>query len=173
MVTVLSAPPAARAHQSAPAAAADRGGDFFTAARSANGFGRSLVRHQNAARRGHGLHRLKASSALRRAARRHARDMVRRHYFGHVSHSGQDVLDRVSRTSYGRGSRFAVQENLYWWSRRRAPAEVVGAWMASAVHRANILNPRFRQVGVATVMRSPYSRRGITIVAVYGSRSGR
>ena len=52
---------------------------------------------------------------LTRAARRHARDMVRHHYFGHFSPANRDVVDRVASTGYNRGRRFAVQENLYWW----------------------------------------------------------
>jgi uncharacterized protein YkwD len=99
--------------------------------------------------------------------------MVRGHYFGHVSRGGRDVVDRVAGTSYGRRARFTVQENLYWWNRRRSPAAVVSAWMGSSVHKANVLHPGFRQVGVATVMRSPYRRGGVTVVAVYGSRFGR
>jgi uncharacterized protein YkwD len=99
--------------------------------------------------------------------------MVRRHYFGHVSRSGRNVVDRVATTNYSRGARFVVQENLYWWSRKRSPASVLTAWMGSAVHRANILNPGWRQFGVATVMRSPYGRGGVTVVEVFGTRYGR
>jgi uncharacterized protein YkwD len=169
---VVAAPRTAGAHRTAHAAGAEGAGNAM-ATRSARGFARALLRRQNAERRRHGLRPLRASGALGRAARRHVRDMVRRHYFGHVSRGGHDVVDRVSGTSYGRGARFAVQENLYWWSRHRSPAAVLTAWMGSSVHRANILHPGFRQVGVATVMRSPYGRRGVTVVAVYGSRSAR
>jgi uncharacterized protein YkwD len=137
--------------------------------RSRAGFTRALVCLQNATRRAHGLRGLAVSRDLRRAARRHAGDMVRRHYFAHVSRSGRDVVDRVAVTNYSRG-RFAVTENLYWWSRRRSAAEVMRAWMESAVHRANILGPRWRQLGVATVMHSPYRRGGITVVGVFGTR---
>jgi uncharacterized protein YkwD len=79
----------------------------------------------------------------------------------------------VAATNYARGGRFSVQENLYWWSRKRSAAAVVGAWMASSVHRANILHPGWRQFGVAAVMDSPYGRRGVTVVGVYGTRSAR
>jgi uncharacterized protein YkwD len=156
----------------AHAAAGERTGGVV-AARSATRFAWALARLQNRERRRHGLPRLKVSRDLNRAARRHARDMVRRHYFGHVSRSGRDVVDRVAATNYAHGGRFSVQENLYWWSAQRSPAAVVNAWMGSSVHRANILHSGWRQFSVAAVMDSPYGRRGVTVVGVYGARSRR
>jgi uncharacterized protein YkwD len=129
---------------------------------------RNLVRRQNAERRRHGLRPLRSSGDLRRAARRHVRSMVRRHFFGHVA-QGRTVVDRVRSTGYGRG-RFAAQENLYWYSRMQSSATVLGAWMGSAAHRANVLNASWRHFGVAAVMRSPFGGRGITVVGVYGRR---
>jgi uncharacterized protein YkwD len=139
-----------------------------TVAAAGSGFTGKVLRRQNAVRRSHGLGRLRVSRHLNRAARRHVRDMVRSHYFGHVSHAGRDVVDRVAATPYGRGA-FSVQENLYWWSKRRSAAVVVRAWMGSAVHRANVLHRGWRQFGVAAVMRSPFGRGGITVVGVYGT----
>jgi uncharacterized protein YkwD len=137
-----------------------------TAGRS---FARTLFRLQDAERRRHGLTGLAPNRQLTRAARRHARDMVRRHYFGHFSPANRDVVDRVASTGYNRG-RFAAQENLYWWKPRRRPVVVLRAWMASATHRANILNPAWDHFGLATVMRSPFGGGGITVVGVYGTR---
>ena len=136
---------------------------------SQRSFAKTLFRLQNAERRRHGLRRLPASRKLARAARRHARDMVRRHYFGHVSR-GRDVVDRVASTGYGRGRRFAAQENLYWWKPRQSPRVVLRAWMESPVHRANILNPGWTHFGLATVMRSPFGRGGVTVVGVFGKQ---
>jgi uncharacterized protein YkwD len=156
----------------APAAVANHGGatgEEPAVRTTGGGFAGKVLRRQNAVRRSHGLRRLRASRALNGAARRHARDMVRSHYFGHVSRSGHDVVDRVRSTPYGHG-RFAVQENLYWWSARRSPSAVVTAWMGSAVHRANVLHRGFRQFGAAVVMRSPFGRGGVTVVGVYGKR---
>ena len=142
--------------------------------RASGGFTRVLVRLHNSQRAHHGLRHLRVSTALRRAARRHARDMVRRHYFGHVSRAGSDVVDRVAVTNYGHGAGFAVQENLFWWSTRRSPSAVLNAWLASAPHRANVMGGRWRQVGIAAVMHSPYGGGGVTVVAVYGtSRTAR
>jgi uncharacterized protein YkwD len=132
-------------------------------------FARQLLRVQNAERRRHGLRGLRVSPYLSRASRRHARDMTRRHYFAHLSRRGNDVVDRVLSTGYGAGKRFAVQENLFWWDRECSAAAVVRAWMASPVHRANLLHGGWRQFGVGVVMRSPFGP-GVTAVAVYGTR---
>jgi uncharacterized protein YkwD len=169
-VAGLGVPHAARAQAPgpsciplAPCAAA------LVTAQGSSGFARRLFRLQNAARRRHGLRRLTHDGDLALAARRHARDMVHRHYFGHVSPAHRDVVDRVASTGYPRG-RFAAQENLYWWRPRQSPAAVLQAWMASAAHRANILNPRLRNFGLAVVMRSPFGGGGITVVGVFGRR---
>lgn len=172
LVLWLGAPTSAVAGGS-PSLASPAGWTDVVAAGRARGFARQLWRLQNAERRRHGLRRLKMSRDLKVAGRRHARDMVRRHYFGHVSRGGRDVVDRVASTRYGDRTGFTVQENLYWWSHGRSAAAVLRAWMGSPVHRANVLHGGWRQFGIGVVMRSPYRRGGVTVVGVYGSRSRR
>jgi uncharacterized protein YkwD len=157
------------AHAVGPMCSSGTGCNSARASRKARRFTRALFRLQNADRRRHGLRRLPPSRKLARAARKHARDMIRRHYFGHVSPGNRDVVDRVASTGYSRG-RFAVQENLYWWKPRRSPNAVLNAWMASSTHRANILNPAWSHFGLAAVMRSPFGGGGITVVGVFGKR---
>ena len=168
----LGAPGSAGAG-SAPRSSHVHGAGSVAVAHSRRGFARRLLRLQNAERRRHGLPGLSRSRKLSRAGRRHARDMVRRHYFGHVSLGGRNVVDRVASTRYGRRTGFTAQENLFWWSRRRSAAAVLGAWMGSAAHRANVLHGGLRQFGVGVVMRSPDGRGGVTVVGVYGARSRR
>ena len=136
-------------------------------------FARSVLRLQNRQRRAHGLRPLHASRTLRRAAKRHARDMVRRHYFGHVSFGGRTVMDRVGRAGYGR--RFSAGENIFYAvSRRPSPSQVVAAWMASPPHRHQILNSAWREAGIGTMMRPPFGGRGgVTAVGVFGARGSR
>jgi uncharacterized protein YkwD len=125
----------------------------------------------NRERRRHGLRSLRPNAKLARAAHSHARDMVRQHYFGHVSPGGGTVVDRVKHTRYGGGGGFAVGENiLFAYKALRTPAQVFAAWMRSASHRANILNPRWRHFGIARVSQEPFARGpGITVVAVFGA----
>ena len=132
---------------------------------------RALLCLHNRERRAHGLGALRRSGTLTRAARRHAGDMARRHYFDHLSRRGRSPFDRASRAGYG-GRRVTVGENLYYrLVPLPTPSQVMAAWMASPGHRQQILNPGFRELGIGTVMRSPLrGQRGITVVAEFGVR---
>src|SRR5918996_1621853 len=111
----------------------------------------------NAERARHGLRRLKLNTRLSGAARLHARDMVRRDYFAHDSLGGGTFVDRIRRSGYlvGAGS-WSVGENLAWGSHERsAPRAITAMWMDSAGHRANILSPAFREVGIGLALGAP------------------
>ena len=67
-----------------------------------------------------------------------------------------------------------IGENLAWGSGERStPRSIVRAWMNSAGHRHNILNGRFREIGIGVVDSSPVStaNRGATYTTTFGSRS--
>ena len=104
-----------------------------------------------------GLPRLRINNRLSKAAKWHTHDMVRRSYFGHVSRRGRDVVDRLHGARY-LGGRFAwsVGENLAWGSGNLGtPRQIVRAWMNSPGHRANMLNGRFREIGIGVIARGP------------------
>jgi uncharacterized protein YkwD len=111
----------------------------------------------NAERARHGLPRLKLNKKLSAAARRHARDMVRRDYFAHDSLGGGSFVDRIRRTGYLRGAgTWTVGENLAWGSHGgAAPRAITQMWMNSPGHRANILSPAFREVGIGLALGAP------------------
>jgi uncharacterized protein YkwD len=111
----------------------------------------------NAERARHGLPRLKLNKKLSSAARWHARDMVRRDYFAHDSLGGGTFVDRIRRSGYMKGaSSWSVGENLAWGSNERsAPRAITSMWMNSAGHRANILSPAFREVGIGFSLGAP------------------
>jgi uncharacterized protein YkwD len=111
----------------------------------------------NAERSQRGLRPLKVNRRLARAAAGHAGDMVRREYFSHDSLSGASFVDRIRRTGYLSGPHaWFVGENLAWGSGdRSSPSAVVHGWMKSPGHRANILQRRFRQIGLGLVMGAP------------------
>ena len=57
------------------------------------------------------------------------------------------------------GRAWAVGENLAWGTGPLGtPAAIVRAWMNSPGHRANILDPRFRQIGLGIVAGNPAGR---------------
>jgi uncharacterized protein YkwD len=129
----------------------------------------------NKKRRQHGLRRLRGNGRLHRAADRHVVDMARRDYFSHTSRSGASFLDRIRRSGYLRRSRnWSVGENIAWGTGGLStPRSIVRAWMRSPGHRANILNPRFREVGVGISFGAPVrssARPAATYTTDFGKR---
>jgi uncharacterized protein YkwD len=111
----------------------------------------------NVQRDRYGLPPLRLNRRLSKAGRRHARDMVRRNYFAHDSLGGGTFLDRIRKAGYLRGAQsWTVGENLAWGSgERSAPRAITAMWMDSAGHRANILSPSFREVGIGLAIGAP------------------
>ena len=104
-----------------------------------------------------GLPKLHLNSQLNQAAIWHTHDMVRRDYFGHISGRGRDVVDRLYDARY-LGGRFdwAVGENLAWGvGSLGSPKSIVHAWMDSPGHRRNMLDGRYREIGIGVIADSP------------------
>jgi uncharacterized protein YkwD len=102
---------------------------------------RALVAAINSVRTLHLLPRLHVDLRLSLAARSHSLDMLRRDYFGHGNFSARMWRFHV------RGSIFG--ENLDCSSGVRPVPAIVGDWLASAPHRAIMLDPSLRRIGVA------------------------
>jgi uncharacterized protein YkwD len=126
----------------------------------------------NAERRARHLAPLSANARLARAAQRHARDMVARAYFSHISLSGQSFGDRLRRVNYSRGCAWAGGETLGWGTGSQAsPAAVVAAWLRSPPHRAILLGASFREAGIGIAAGSPANAgSGATYVGEFGRR---
>ena len=108
---------------------------------------RTLVLH-NETRADHGLEPLCINPVLTRAARSHSREMVEKDYFSHYSDDGEGVGTRLRRFGYDWS---VCGENLAGgYSNPGEPDSVFELWTKSTHHRANILDGRFRQVGVGT-----------------------
>ena len=110
----------------------------------------------------HGRHSLGADRRLGRAARRHAADMARRHYFSHISPSGSSPLARARAA----GWHGAVGEAIAWGcGELSTPAATMRAWMASRPHRAILLGPA-HAVGIGFKRASGCGGRGYWVVDV-------
>jgi uncharacterized protein YkwD len=117
-----------------------------TAAARLNHSERAMIRHVNDVRSGRGLVPLRVSHALNRAAESHSRDMLRSDFFDHSSSDGTSFERRVRRYT-GAGM---IGETLAWTARRHGGAgTIVRMWMNSAPHRAVLLSPGFRRIGIA------------------------
>src|SRR6185295_6489602 len=112
-----------------------------------------LLAQLNHVRTSHGLVPLVLSKQLNQAAEEHSRDMVAKGYFAHESADGSSFWNRIKRVyrSGPEGYRSAG-ENLYWSSGTPDPAAGISAWMESPGHRANILNPAWREIGIGTTI---------------------
>jgi uncharacterized protein YkwD len=123
----------------------------------------------NKQRRGHGMRRLRENRRLSRASQRHARAMARRRFFEHG-----DFIGRIRASHYLRGTRgWTVGENIAWGSEQLAtPRSIVRSWMHSPGHRANILNRRFREIGIGLTRGAPESgfERAATYATDFGAR---
>jgi uncharacterized protein YkwD len=96
----------------------------------------------NAARKAHGLAPLKVDMALTRLAEDYAQDMIAHGFFAHENPEGLSPFDRMDNA--GIDYRWAG-ENL---AINASVAAAQNAFMASAGHRANILNSNFTHVGI-------------------------
>ena len=130
-----------------------------------------LINRERARR---GLRSLSVNNRLSRAAVSHTRDMIEKRYFAHESKSGLDVVDRLLSTGYlGRVRNWLVGENLAWGSGSRStPREAVAGWMNSPGHRRNMLNRRFREIGIGVVFSAPHdrARTAATYTTTFGTR---
>jgi uncharacterized protein YkwD len=130
----------------------------------------------NAQRRAHGLRGLRANPRLRRAASGFARLMERANFFSHTSPSGSTPLSRIRSTSYLHGARsWTIGENIAWGTGAYAtPRGTVSAWMRSAGHRRNILDPAFHEIGIGVAHGAPVgvgaASSGATYATDFGSR---
>jgi uncharacterized protein YkwD len=106
----------------------------------------------NAFRRAHRLQPLQLNPRLNAAAREHTLQMAQDGYFAHDSADGSVFWKRIqSFYPSGAWAFWSVGENLLWSSPDVSPAWAVQMWLASPEHRANLMDPRWREIGVAAV----------------------
>lgn len=97
---------------------------------------------------------------LQDAAQGHAESMAVAGYFEHTAPNGSSVLERLRNAGYldSGAQAYEIGENIAWGSLQDAtPDAIVAAWMASPGHRANILNPDFRETGIGIAPHLPQS----------------
>jgi uncharacterized protein YkwD len=104
-----------------------------------------------------GLAPLRENAALDAAAQAHSDDMVSGNYFDHDSPSGADPLSRVVAAGFATVARVLdLGENIAAGADSLAtPDATIANWMASAPHRANILDPTFKQTGIGITAAVP------------------
>jgi len=104
-----------------------------------------------------GLPQLRESAALDTAAQAHSDDMVSGNYFDHTAPSGTDPLSRVVAAGFATVAHVLdLGENIAaGGGSLSTPDATVLNWMGSAPHRANILDPTFKQTGLGVTAGIP------------------
>lgn len=86
---------------------------------------------------------------LEEAAYGHAKDMAKKEYFAHDSKDGRKIKDRIFAVGYNnKGFKsYEIGENIAMG--QESIAEVSDGWFKSEYHCKNLMNPGFREIGVA------------------------
>nr|WP_314545526.1 CAP domain-containing protein [uncultured Massilia sp.] len=101
---------------------------------------------------------------LGQAAFAHSDDMAQRHYFSHQQPDGTVPADRATRAGYRWR---VVGENIA--SGQRTPADAMASWLDSPGHCANIMNPRFSEMGAAYAINPDNANRTAYWTQVFGT----
>ena len=139
-----------------------------------------IVREMNQVRTNRGIHPFRSAPSLRTAARAHSRAMLELGFFAHDSADGTAFSDRIRRYYTNRGwETWSVGEALLASQGQEIDAHaVVQAWLESPPHRAVILSPSWRDVGIGAVHTStaPSEYGGseaVVVTADFGVRDGK
>ena len=115
-------------------------------------FDYGVLSQLNRVRTEHGLVSLHLNLRLSESADEHSREMGADGYFAHASFDGTTYWKRIEQWYPWSGYQvWSVGENLLWSSPDLSPAAALKMWMQSPEHRANILNPNWREIGIAAV----------------------
>ncbi|MGZ3757377.1 MAG: CAP domain-containing protein [Mucilaginibacter sp.] len=89
------------------------------------------------------------NDVLESAALAHARDMGEHNYFSHSSRDGRSSGDRILDAGYSyKGFKsYTVGENIAFG--QEDIAEVMRGWFKSEGHCKNLMNPDFKEIGIA------------------------
>ena len=115
----------------------------------------SLLQRMNTVRTSRGLAPLRLDVRLLRAARGHSADMMNRQYFAHGSVAARALAQRARGPVYG--------EDLAWGTGVTAQS-VVNNWLASPRHRAVLLRPGFRRIGIGVAFGTFVGHGGAAVV---------
>jgi uncharacterized protein YkwD len=157
--------------------------DTAAAGLSLEAFDASMFCQINETRAANGVQRLRPNPLLRRAAVSYTNSLLIGRFFSHHGdfaghpHSSTPI-GRAREMGYVRpGYVWVVGEDLRWSTpETSSPADIVGMWMGSAIHRMWLLKPKVDEVGVAGARGTPLDPNlpdGITVAAEFGFRKKR
>jgi uncharacterized protein YkwD len=115
----------------------------------------SLLQTMNSVRASHHLASLRVDVHLLRAARGHSADMLHRQYFAHGSVAGRALAQGARGPVFGEDLAWGTGASAQW---------VVNQWLASPGHRAVMLRPGFRRVGIGIAFGTFAGHGGAAVV---------
>ena len=161
----LCAPAAARADDCA-------GADVVPAADNVAVVGQATLCLLNQQRAAQGIGALVENAALSSASTGYSQRMVAQGFFDHESPDGGTLVDRLTGAGYlGDDDPWVVGENIGWGQGALATARsMVGAWMDSPGHRANLLSGDFTEIGLGLALGTPADQPwGATFTTDFGA----
>lgn len=124
----------------------------------------SIIELTNKERQKSGLNSLTKNQKLVNAAIAKGNNMLKYQYWSHYGPNGETPWMFIENAGY---KYVYAGENLA--KDFLSEKDVVTAWMNSTTHKANILNPTFREIGVAYVSGKLNNKDTIIIVQMFGS----
>ncbi len=127
---------------------------------------RVLIDLTNQNRSQNSLSSLTYNSTLESAAQLKALDMASNSYFAHISPAGITPWYWMQKAGYGftyAGENLAVNFTN--------SSDVSNAWMASPLHKANILSPNFKEIGISMHDTVYENKNTIFVVQMFGTRA--
>lgn len=124
-----------------------------------------VVSQTNKERAKLGLEPLQLNSTLSQAALAKGQDMFNDQYWAHTAPDGTEPWYFMKSSGY---NYIVAGENL---ARDFAETNsMVSAWMASPTHRANIVNPRYHEIGIAVIDGVLEGYETTLVVQMFGTR---
>jgi hypothetical protein len=123
-----------------------------------------IVRATNEQRVGAGLEPLSYSEKLADAARRKAANMFEENYWAHNSPSGKSPWVWIKAAGY---NYVYAGENLA--KDFGDTSRLMSAWMASPTHRDNVINSKYKEIGLAVVPGSILGQETVLVVQLFGT----
>jgi len=140
---------------------------FFHFASASEITAENVIRLVNESRKKEGIPELRVSQVLADIAKDKAHDMVSNHYFAHTSPQGVTPWYWFGKNQYD--YRYAG-ENLAINFKNSEDEQ--DAWMNSPTHRKNILNPKYKEIGVAIAIDKIDGKESLIVVQEFGALIG-
>ncbi len=125
---------------------------------------KKLIELTNIERQKKGLPSVSENEALDKAAALKAQNMFAENYWAHFAPSGKTPWDFILSSGYKftyAGENLA--KNFY------NSSDVVSAWMNSPTHRDNLLNPKYKDIGIAVVEGNLNGQKTTLVVQEFGT----